>query len=85
MNDETEYREPGHWRYHVTMVIVVNCKQVNTGKISRYSRALEYLFEYSMSNLVKGHLSWSFYFLYVLGIVNLHMINYILVSISSEF
>ena len=34
--------------------------------------------------VVKGHLSWSFYFLYVLVIVNLHIINYILVSISSE-
>ena len=34
---------------------------------------------------IKGHLSWSFYFLYnVLGIVNSHIINYILVSISSD-
>ena len=32
----------------------------------------------------KGHLSWSFYFLYVLGIVNSHIISYILVSISSD-
>ena len=32
----------------------------------------------------KGHLSWSFYFLYVLGIVNSHIINYIIVSTSSE-
>ena len=27
--------------------------------------------------LFKGHLSWSFYFLNVLGIVNSHIINYI--------
>ena len=33
---------------------------------------------------VKGHFSWSFYFLYVSGIINSHIFNYILVSISSE-
>ena len=33
---------------------------------------------------IKGHLSWSFYFLYVLGIFKSQNINYILVSISSE-
>ena len=40
-------------------------------------------FVYEGQNL-KGHLSWSFYFLYVLGIVNSHIINYILVPISSD-
>ena len=34
--------------------------------------------------LLKGHLSWSFYFLNVLGIVNSHIINYIFVLISSD-
>ena len=37
-----------------------------------------------LTSTVKGHLSWSFYFLYVIGIVTSHIINYILVSISSE-
>ena len=39
---------------------------------------------YCVGECFKGHLSWSFYFLYVLGIVNSHIINYILVSISSD-
>ena len=34
-------------------------------------------------NCLKGHLSWSFYFLYLL-IVNSYIINFILDSISSE-
>ena len=37
-----------------------------------------------MNKFLKGHLSWSFYLLYVLGIVNSHIINYIIVPISSE-
>ena len=36
------------------------------------------------ATLKPRHLSWSFYFLYVLGITNLHIINNTLVSISSE-
>ena len=53
-----------------------------TKHVCTYSNASFFIV---ISNMViKGHLSWSFYLLYVLGIVDSHIINYILVSISSD-
>ena len=46
---------------------------------------LSQLFWFFLLVVAKGHLSWSFYFVYVLGIVNSHNINYVFVSISSKF
>ena len=71
--------EPTHPRQDESIHIHEMYRRAN--HLRTISHALTH---FSIFSLFKTHLSWSFYFLYVLGIVNSRIIKYILVSTSSE-